>query len=285
MKIAVAQISCAVGDLEANVQKIRDFSSLAKRTGAELILFPEMVDTGYSMPTIQKHASGWNQGVVPELQRISKQLSLAILCGVSERDGESIYNAQAFVGADGEIVAKYRKTHLVTAPPLDERTCFSPGNDFVSRTMDKLNLGLSICYDLRFPEMCRALAVHHGVDTFVTSSAWPSVRVEHLRILALARAIENQSYLVLANRVGTDDGVTFCGTSAIIDPYGAIAAAASVDREELLQAEISAEVINSVRDRMRMFTHRREDLYSRCVHQIWNQTAKSRGGNDPELRK
>jgi len=57
MKIAVAQISCALGDLEANVRKIRDFSSLAKRKGAELILFPEMVDTGYSMPTIQKHAS------------------------------------------------------------------------------------------------------------------------------------------------------------------------------------------------------------------------------------
>ncbi len=261
MKIAVAQISCALGDLEANVRKIRDFSSLAKRKGAELILFPEMVDTGYSMPTIQKHASGWNQGAVPELQKIAKELSLAILCGVSERDGASIYNAQAFVGANGEIVAKYRKTHLVTAAPLDERTCFSPGNEFVSRKIDNLNLGLSICYDLRFPEMCRALAIDHGVDTFVTSSAWPSVRVEHLRILTLARAIENQSYLILANRVGTDDGVTFCGTSTIIDPYGTIVAAAPVDREELLQAEISAEVINSVRDRMRMFAHRRKDLY------------------------
>jgi len=77
----------------------------------------------------------------------------------------------------------------------------------------------------------------------------------------LARAIENQSYLVLSNRVGTDDGVTFCGTSAIIDPYGAIVAAASADREELLQAEISAEVIDSVRDRMAVFVHRRKELY------------------------
>jgi omega-amidase len=262
MKIAVAQISCALGELDANVRKIRDFSWLAKRTGAELILFPEMVDTGYSMPTIQKHASGWNEVGVPELQKIAKELSLAIVCGVSERDGAFIYNAQAFVGAHGEIVAKYRKTHLVTAAPLDERACFSPGDEFVSCKIDKLNLGLSICYDLRFPEMCRTLAIEHDVDTFVTSSAWPFVRVEHLRILALARAIENQSYLILANRVGTDDGVTFCGMSAIIDPYGAIVAAASVDREELLHAEISPEVINSVRDRMRMFAHRRKDLYS-----------------------
>jgi len=82
-----------------------------------------------------------------------------------------------------------------------------------------------------------------------------------LRILALARAIENQSYLILANRVGTDDGVTFCGTSAIIDPYGAIVAAASVDREELLQAEISRDVVDLVRARMKAFNHRRSDLY------------------------
>jgi predicted amidohydrolase len=86
------------------------------------------------------------------------------------------------------------------------------------------------------------------------------MRVEHLRLLALVRAIDNQSYLILANRVGTEDGVTFCGTSAIIDPYGAIVAAASVDREELIQAEISENVIRSVRTRMAVFEHRRPDL-------------------------
>ena len=95
----------------------------------------------------------------------------------------------------------------------------------------------------------------------INSSAWPFPRVEHLRILALARAIENQSYLILANRVGTDDGVTFCGTSAIIDPYGVIIASASADREELIQAEISDDVIKSVRSRMAVFAHRRSDLY------------------------
>jgi omega-amidase len=75
--------------------------------------------------------------------------------------------------------------------------------------------------------MCRALAVKHGVNVFITSSAWPFVRIEHLRIFTLTRAIENQSYLILANRVGTDNGVAFCGSSAVIDPYGVIIAAAS----------------------------------------------------------
>ena len=77
----------------------------------------------------------------------------------------------------------------------------------------------------------------------------------------MARAVENQAYLVVANRVGTDDGVTFCGTSAIIDPYGVIVAAASADREELIQAEVSQEVIDAVRQRMAVFDHRRKDLY------------------------
>ena len=261
MKIAAAQISCALGDLDANLSKIREFSSRAKDAGAELIVFPEMVDTGYSMPIIQKHAKAWADGAVPEVQTIAKALSIAIVSGVSEREGALIYNSQLVVDANGQVVAKYRKTHLVTAAPLDERGCFSPGNEFSSFTLAGLRLGLSICYDLRFPEMCRKLAVEHRANVLINSSAWPFLRVEHLRILALARAIENQSYLILANRVGTDDGVTFCGTSAIVDPYGAIVAAASVDREELIQAEISGDVINSVRNRMAAFAHRRMDLY------------------------
>ena len=261
MKIAAAQIACTPGDVEANLRTINDFASRAKDSGAELIVFPEMIDTGYSIPVIQKHATSWREGAVPQLQKMAKQLSLAIIAGVSDHDGPHIYNAQVFIDAGGNIRAKYRKTHLVTAAPLDERPVFNAGDAFVSCKLNKFNLGLTICYDLRFPEVCRDLAVEHGANVLVNSSAWPFPRLEHLRILALARAIENQCYLILANRVGTDDGVTFCGTSAIIDPYGVMVAAASADREELLQAEISEEVIKSVRARMAVFDHRRQDLY------------------------
>jgi omega-amidase len=261
MKIAAAQIVCTPGDLEANLRTINDFASRAKDSGAHLIVFPEMIDTGYSMPVIQKHATSWNEGAVPRLQKMAKQLSLAIIAGVSDRDGPRIYNAQVFIDADGNVRAKYRKTHLVTAAPLDERPVFTGGDAFVSCKLDRFNLGLTICYDLRFPEVCRNLAVQHAANVFVNSSAWPFPRLEHLRILGLARAIENQCYLVLANRVGTDDGVTFCGTSVIIDPYGVIVVAASADREELIGAEISEEVIKSIRSRMAIFIHRRKDLY------------------------
>jgi len=261
IKETAAQLACALGDLEANLRTINDFASRAKNSGAELVVFPEMIDTGYSMPAIQKHATSWNEGAVPRLQEMAKQLSLAIVAGVSDRDGPRIHNGQVFIDAGGNIRAKYRKTHLVTATPLDERPVFTAGDAFVSCKLDKFNLGLTICYDLRFPEVCRALAVEHGANVILNSSAWPFPRLEHLRTLALARAIENQCYLVLANRVGTDDGVTFCGTSAIIDPYGVIVAAASADREELIHGEISEEVIDSVRRHMAVFDHRRQDLY------------------------
>jgi len=220
-----------------------------------------MVDTGYSMPVIQKHARTWSDGAVSELQKIAKEISIAIVAGISDRDGGSIFNAQVFVDAQGEVLAKYRKTHLVTAPPLDERVCLLPGNDFVSYKVRKFTVGLSICYDLRFPEMARTLVVKHGANLIVNSSAWPVVRAEHLRILALARAVENQSYLIIANRVGTDDGVTFCGSSVIVDPGGKILAAASPDREELIHAEISEAVLADVRNRVPVFDHRRADLY------------------------
>jgi omega-amidase len=261
MKIAAAQISCVPGDFNANLHKVGDFAALAKKSGAEIVVFPEMVDTGYSMPVIQKHAKKWSDGAVPELQKIAKEISIAIVAGISDRDGASIFNSQVLVNAQGEVVAKYRKSHLVTAAPLDERVCLSPGNEFVSCKIDKFNVGLSICYDLRFPEMARKLVVERGANVILNSSAWPVVRAEHLRILALARAVENQSYVVIANRVGTDDGVTFCGSSVIIDPSGVILAAAPSDREQLIESEISEQVITDVRDRITVFAHRRPELY------------------------
>ena len=263
MRIAAAQISCTLGDVDANIAKVRDFCSRAKEGGSDLVVFPEMVDTGYAMPVIKAHASSWNEGAVPALRELARNLSLAIVCGVSERDDSHIYNAQVFIGADGEIAAKYRKTHLFSPAPIEENKCFTAGCEFTTLGYGGFRMGLSICYDLRFPEVYRTLAVEEGANVFLISSAWPFPRVEHLRILATARAIENQSYVILANRVGKDEGVTSCGSSAIIDPSGAVLAAAPADREELIYAEVSQTVLETVRNRMPVFADRRAELYSR----------------------
>lgn len=259
MKVAAAQISCALGDIAANVAKMREFCARAKANGAELIVFPEMADTGYSMPVIKAHAQPWSEGAVPALRETARELSLSIICGLSEREGERIYNAQVAIDARGEISAKYRKTHLFA--PGDEDETFVAGEDFTAFPLGKWQLGLSICYDLRFPEVYRTLACEQGANVLVNSSAWPFPRVEHLRLLALARAIENQSYVIVANRVGTDAGVTCCGSSAIIDPSGTVVAAASAEREELIMGELSTDVLAAVRARMDVFAHRRPEIY------------------------
>jgi predicted amidohydrolase len=261
MKIAAAQIACALGDVAANIAKMREFCARAKQEGAELIVFPEASDTGYSMPVISQSATPWTEGAVPALRKMAKELSLTIVAGVAERDGDRVYNTQAFIDPSGEIVASYRKTHLFVLAPNDESSCYIRGDKFVSVASSGFNFGLSICYDLRFPEVSRALALDHGANVLLVSSAWPLPRVEHLRALAVARAIENQSYLVLANRTGVDAGVTCCGMSAIIDPSGVTLASASGDHEELLIAEISIEVIAAVRDKIPVFANRRTDLY------------------------
>lgn len=261
MNIAAAQISCVVGDLAANLQKLEEFAERASANGADWIVFPEMSDTGYVMSVIREQASRWSEGAVPRLQEIARRLSLGIICGVSERTDDCVFNTQAVIGPKGDIIGRYRKTHLFSPAPIEEHTCFAAGSEIVTMPAGEFRFGLSICYDLRFPEFYRRLACHAGANVLVISSAWPFPRVEHLRILATARAIENQSYVVLANRVGTDDGVTFCGTSAIVDPSGVVLAAASTDREDLLHAKISTEAVRLMRDRMPVFEHRRQELY------------------------
>ena len=259
MKVAAAQIACAVGEVAANVRKMREFAVRAKEAGAELIVFPEMTDTGYLMEVIRQKASGWNEGAVPQLRQIARELALAIISGVSEKEGDAIYNSQVAIDRRGEIIGKYRKTHLF-APIGEDRVCLG-GDCLTSVDLGPFRFGLTICYDLRFPEVYRILAVEQRVNVFINSSAWPFPRLEHLRILASARAIENQSYLILVNRVGRDNGAPFCGSSAMLDPSGVIVAGASTDREELVVAELSTEVIEAVREKMPVLAHRRGDLY------------------------
>src|SRR5438270_13895381 len=111
MKIAAAQIACALGDLDANLAKMREFCERAKKEGVELIVFPEASDTGYSMPVIRDSATAWTEGAVPALQVAARDFSITIVAGVSERDGETVYNSQVFIDPYGGIVARYRKPH------------------------------------------------------------------------------------------------------------------------------------------------------------------------------
>jgi predicted amidohydrolase len=263
MKFAVGQIECAVGDVPANAEKMRQFAERARASGAEWIVFPEMSDTGYVMSAIRKESRPWNEGVVPALREAAKELSIGIVAGVSEREDDRIFNSQIVIDAQGAIAGSYRKTHLFSPEPTNEHLTFAAGEELTTVALGEFRCGLGICYDLRFPEFHRALATELSANLFAISAAWPFPRVEHLRALATARAIENQSYVVLANRVGRDGGSVLCGTSCIIDPYGLLVAAAAPHEEQLLIADLSIDYLRSIRDAIRVFEHRRPELYRR----------------------
>ena len=127
------------------------------------------------------------------------------------------------------------RLHLYAVAPVEEQKWFAPGDAFASLAFRGLRFGFSICYDLQFPEMYRKLVAEQNANTLVISSAWPFPRLEHFRTLAVARPIENQSYVIASNRVGKDDELWFCGSSAIIDSRGVVIAA-GLNREELIQA-------------------------------------------------
>ena len=260
MKIGIAQTNCFPGDIKANLNMITQFTQLAKNADCEVLVFPEMVDTGYDMATIKTDAKTWKEKPFKHLQQNARKNEMGIICGISERVKDKIFNSLVVFNQQGELIGKYRKTHLAAYPPFNEHNSISPGNSLEIITIGDFKIGLMICYDLRFPEIARSLVLK-GANVLLLSSAWPFPRLIHWETLIRARAIENQAYFIAANRVGSVGKTTFCGSSRIVDPYGVVVSSAAENREELIIGEISKKTVLSVREQMPIFSHRREDLY------------------------
>ncbi|MCD4742017.1 MAG: hypothetical protein K8R67_06000 [Desulfobacteraceae bacterium] len=261
MKIGVIQMECALGNVDANMKKVSFYSSEARKKNFDLILFPEMVDTGYNMNIISKKASFWDENNTENpfnlIKKAGKKNRIHIICNISEREDNKIYNTTLVVNPDGEVIGKYRKNHLADYPPLNEGSCITPGKTLEFVEINKIKFGLLTCYDLRFPEISRSLVLG-GADALLLCSAWPFPRLIHWNTLIRARAIENQIYFIAANRVGSDGSVTFCGSSRIIDPYGVIISSASEYSEALISGEINLGTIKKVKEQMPVFQHRTE---------------------------
>ena len=129
MRVAVGQIAPVLGDVAANIGTLDDYCARAKEAGAALIVFPEMVDTGYAMAVIAERATSWTEGAVPALCTTARRLSLAIICGVSEREGDRIYNSQVFIDASGRGPAR-RASHQTyyAAFPLGHAARLAPSD-------------------------------------------------------------------------------------------------------------------------------------------------------------
>ena len=260
MRVGLAQLECSVGDVETNSGKIKEFCRRAADEECDVIVFPEMSDTGYVPEVITTKASTWDGLPFQTARRCAAELKLFVVCGLSEQEGDRLFNSQAIISPDGSLLGRYRKTHLFTPDPIHEERIFEPGAALTLLSIQKLTWGFSICYDLRFPELYRLLALQ-GAEVLVNSTAWPLSRKKHWDVLTRARAIENQAYFLGVNRVGSDNEFRFCGRSRIIDPFGEVVAEASVDREELLVGEIDSEKIRRFRTKLPVFSGRRADIY------------------------
>ena len=188
--------------------------------------------------------------------------------GLLERDGDTLYNAAILVGPDG-LIGSYRKTHL---PFLGVDRFVTPGDEFKVFDTALGRIGLIICYDLRFPEVTRTLALH-GADIVALPTNFPMAAKLQCDVIAPARAAENRIYLLVANRVGKERWGEFCGWSQIVDPYGTRLAEAGETEETLLVADVELE---KARDKdyvvpgeyeLYLFGHRRPELYGALVEE------------------
>jgi len=260
MKISLAQIDIESGNVTKNIQTMLSYVEKAKKDENDLVIFPEMSDTGYDMEVILKKATTWKVGVVPALCEAAKLHNINIIAGVSEKDKADVFNAVVVINREGEITGNYRKTHLITAEPMLEHKFLKPGNKLGIVKVDGHKIGIITCYEIRFPEISRALALS-GIELLVIPAAWPLVRLPHWNTLIPARAIENQIYVAATSRIGNDTGLQFSGSSMIISPYGNTLASATQIHEGLISSVIDFNFINTVRSQIKVHQDRRADLY------------------------
>jgi 5-aminopentanamidase len=272
MRVAVAQIEPALGQTERNLEVCLARLEEAAGLGAELLVLPECAIPGYVYESADEALPFAEEIPGPSTEALAAacaRLGTHVVCGLLETDGTDLFNAAVLVGPDG-LVGAYRKTHL---PFLGVDRFTRAGDDLPVFDTPLGRIAIEICYDLRFPELTRALALA-GADLVALPTNWPLAARVNAELLCPARAYENRIYLLVANRVGVERTAEFCGRSQIVDPAGVRLAEAEATGERLLLADVDVEF---ARDKsivpapgeyeMHLFGHRRPELYGALVEE------------------
>jgi predicted amidohydrolase len=266
-KFAAIQMQPVLLDPEKNLEKIIQFIYEASHIGAEVLVFPECSLSGYglSLDEAQTFSEPIPGPAIKQITEACRDTHCIVAVGMLEKDSEgNIYNAAALLGADG-LLGKYRKTHL---PYLGVDRFLSRG-DLIHGPFDTEvgKLGLLICYDLRFPEPIRVLALK-GAHVILLPTAWPSAATLYPEFMAQSRSSENSLYLVAANRIGEERGTRYLGRSLIVGVNGEKLAEGRNDQEEILIAEVEPRlsenkkrIITPGEYELDLFKDRRPDLY------------------------
>lgn len=257
LNISLAQMNIALGDVRKNYSAMEKLVVEAARRGSHLVVFPELWSTGYALDRAKELASVINSDLFTQISTLATQNKISITGSILEKRGDLINNSAPFFAPNGRMLGIYRKIHLFKL--MEEDQWLEPGASPLTLDLPWGKTSIAICYDLRFPELFRRYAVE-GARLIIVPAEWPIERVEHWRALLVARAIENQCYILAANAAGQTGETVFGGHSMIVDPWGKIVVEAG-DAPMMVTAEIELELVEEVRERIPILADRRPDLY------------------------
>lgn len=266
-RVVCAQIGIESGDVSGNVARAVDAVETAAADGADLVVLPEIFNVGYfAFDSYARKAEPLDGPTLTRVREAAAANDVGVLAGSIVEDlaagtggpaDEGLANTSVLFDRDGERLAVYRKHHLFGYDSA-ETELLTPGESLSVAEFDGFTVGMSTCYDLRFPELYRALA-ERGVTLVCVPSAWPYPRVEHWKLLPAARAVENQLYVATANGAGRFDDAELLGRSAIYDPWGTTLAA-SDDDPALVAADVDPGRVEDVRAEFPAWRDRRGDF-------------------------
>jgi len=265
LTIALAQMDIATGQPEANLARARDFAAQAREAGADLLLLPELWLHGYDLERAGEWAAPLGEGGFAHMAALAREFDLHLAGSLLERHegggsgepGRAVSNTAVLYAPDGTLLGSYRKIHLFRL--MEEHRYLAPGDHATLCPTPWGPVGLAICYDMRFPELFRAMALA-GAVIFLVPAQWPVRRVEAWFLLARARAVENELIVAACNRVGDDGQVTFPGRSCVVDPWGHVLVEGD-DQERLLVAQADLREVRKARRYLTVYEDRRPEAY------------------------
>ena len=253
MRVASIQMSVVEGDKEKTIAKALE--NISKAAEADLVILPEIWNVGFmSFDRYESEAEDREGPTLTALRQAARESNIFLHTGnFVEKDGDNYFNSSYLLSPDGDILANYRKIHLF-GHNSRETKILTPGEQVIVANTPLGNIGMATCYDLRFPELFRRMA-EQGAALFLICSAWPYPRLEHWIIFNRARALENQCFLVSANSVGPNLGITFVGHSMMVNPWGVILASGG-DEDVILKSEIDLAEVKSARESFSAYNDR-----------------------------
>lgn len=258
MKIALAQLNMGFQDKETAMKTSLELMEKAAAQQADLIVFPEMTLTGFTMSPSTYGETKENSATIAFFRDAAKKYQMAVVFGVIFLADGTARNHSVVMDKNGQILADYAKIHPFSCGA--EAKYYSGGDKLAFCLVDGVPLSPFVCYDLRFPEIFQAASKKSHILTVIAN--WPVARAGHWKTLLQARAIETQCFVVGVNRSGKDKSLTYVGDSMLISPKGDILAHLT-EENQVAVVEIAPEEVEKYRSSFPIKADRKEDLYSR----------------------